>query len=201
MAMQPSSSAVRALSLEYKSLQDEPVEGFCVKLLNEDNLFEWEVAIFGPPDTLYQGGYFKVSGTACRWLNPRLGCFCWGNVSRQSCRFPPNRFYYISDMTVIKRSCVLLRVQFQIWVPLYASDARKELHYPVYLDLGCSDIPEQQSNASTHCKVHGNRELVKTPKILQYFSGNLAHDQIFKIFGLDLRLCVFQWFWWLLRRK
>lgn len=60
MAMQPSSSAVRALSLEYRGLQDEPVEGFCVKLLNEDNLFEWEVAIFGPPDTLYQGGYFKV---------------------------------------------------------------------------------------------------------------------------------------------
>lgn len=24
-------------------------------------MFEWEVAIFGPPDTLYQGGYFKVS--------------------------------------------------------------------------------------------------------------------------------------------
>lgn len=61
MAMQPSSSAVRALSLEYRGLQDEPVEGFCVKLLNDDNLFEWEVAIFGPPDTLYQGGYFKVS--------------------------------------------------------------------------------------------------------------------------------------------
>lgn len=57
----PSSSAVRALALEYKSLQEEPVEGFRVKLLNDDNLFEWEVAIFGPPDTLYQGGYFKVS--------------------------------------------------------------------------------------------------------------------------------------------
>lgn len=57
----PSSSAVRALALEYKSLQEEPVEGFRVKLLNDDNLFEWEVAIFGPPETLYQGGYFKVS--------------------------------------------------------------------------------------------------------------------------------------------
>lgn len=59
----PSSSALRALALEYKSLQEEPVEGFRVKLLGEgeDNLFEWEVAIFGPPDTLYQGGYFKVS--------------------------------------------------------------------------------------------------------------------------------------------
>lgn len=54
------SSAVRALALEYKSLQEEPVEGFRVKLLNDDDLFVWEVALFGPPDTLYQGGYFKA---------------------------------------------------------------------------------------------------------------------------------------------
>lgn len=58
MAM-PTSSALRALALEYKSLQEEPVEGFRVKLVNDD-LFEWEVAIFGPPETLYQGGYFKA---------------------------------------------------------------------------------------------------------------------------------------------
>lgn len=62
---QPTSSALRALALEYKSLQEEPVEGFRVKLVNEDNMFEWEVAIFGPPDTLYQGGYFKVSFMFC----------------------------------------------------------------------------------------------------------------------------------------
>ena len=61
MAALPSSSALRALGLEYRSLQEEPVEGFSVKLVNDDNLFEWEVAIYGPPDTLYQGGYFKVS--------------------------------------------------------------------------------------------------------------------------------------------
>ncbi|XP_076176727.1 ubiquitin-conjugating enzyme E2 R1 [Ptiloglossa arizonensis] len=53
-------SAVRALALEYKSLQQEPVEGFRVKLVDEDDMFVWEVAIFGPPDTLYQGGYFKA---------------------------------------------------------------------------------------------------------------------------------------------
>ena len=46
--------------MEFKSLQEEPVEGFRVKLCDEDNLFEWEVAIFGPPSTLYEGGYFKV---------------------------------------------------------------------------------------------------------------------------------------------
>ncbi|XP_076334733.1 ubiquitin-conjugating enzyme E2 R1-like isoform X1 [Tachypleus tridentatus] len=60
MAQQPTSSALRALALEFKSVQEEPVEGFRVKLINEDNLFEWEVAIFGPPNTLYEGGYFKA---------------------------------------------------------------------------------------------------------------------------------------------
>ncbi|KAG1664203.1 Ubiquitin-conjugating enzyme E2 R1 [Nymphon striatum] len=60
MAQPPSSSALRALALEFKGLQEEPVEGFRVKLVNEDVLNEWEVAIFGPPDTLYQGGYFKA---------------------------------------------------------------------------------------------------------------------------------------------
>lgn len=60
MAQLPTGSALRALSLEFKSLQEEPVEGFRVKLVNEDNLVEWEVALFGPPDTLYEGGYFKA---------------------------------------------------------------------------------------------------------------------------------------------
>lgn len=56
----PSNSALKALQVEYKSIETDPVEGFRVKL-NDDNLFEWLVAIFGPPSTLYQGGYFKVS--------------------------------------------------------------------------------------------------------------------------------------------
>jgi len=60
MATSPSSGAIRALNLEYKSLQDEPVEGFRVSAC-EDNLFVWDVAIFGPPQTLYEGGYFKAS--------------------------------------------------------------------------------------------------------------------------------------------
>ena len=56
----PSGSAIRALGLEYKSLCDEPMEGFRMKMVNEEDMFLWEVALFGPPDTLYQGGYFKV---------------------------------------------------------------------------------------------------------------------------------------------
>lgn len=52
--------AIRALQLELKKIHEEPVEGFRVSLPNEDNLFEWQVAIFGPPGTLYEGGYFKA---------------------------------------------------------------------------------------------------------------------------------------------
>jgi len=58
---QPTTSAVRALQLELKKINDEPVEGFQVRLANDDNMFEWQVAIFGPPGTLYEGGYFKVT--------------------------------------------------------------------------------------------------------------------------------------------
>lgn len=61
MAQSPAGSAVKALQLELRKIQAEPVEGFRVKLINDDNIFEWEVAIFGPPGTLYEGGYFKVN--------------------------------------------------------------------------------------------------------------------------------------------
>ena len=62
------SSAVRALALELKSLQDDPLEGIRSKLVNDENMFEWEVALFGPPETLYEGGYFKVSSDVKRRL-------------------------------------------------------------------------------------------------------------------------------------
>ena len=68
MAAAPSASAIRALALEYKSLAEDPVEGFRVKLLNDEDMFLWEVALFGPPDTLYQGGYFKVREMIWLWL-------------------------------------------------------------------------------------------------------------------------------------
>ena len=55
-----SSGSVRALQMELKSLQKEPVEGFRVSLREDTNLHEWEVALFGAPGTLYEGGYFKA---------------------------------------------------------------------------------------------------------------------------------------------
>lgn len=64
MSMHASSSmaAIRALQMELKSLQSQPVEGFKVTA-DDDNLFKWTVAIFGPPGTLYQGAYFKATLT------------------------------------------------------------------------------------------------------------------------------------------
>ncbi|KAM6962715.1 cell division cycle 34 homolog a [Aplochiton taeniatus] len=53
-------SSQKALMLEMKSLQDEPVEGFKITLVDESDLYNWEVAIFGPPNTHYEGGYFKT---------------------------------------------------------------------------------------------------------------------------------------------
>ncbi|KAB2598224.1 ubiquitin-conjugating enzyme E2 7 [Pyrus ussuriensis x Pyrus communis] len=42
-----------------KSLQN-PVDGFSARLVNEANIFEWSVTIIGPPDTLYEGGFFNA---------------------------------------------------------------------------------------------------------------------------------------------
>uniref|UniRef100_A0A3B3T816 Cell division cycle 34 homolog (S. cerevisiae) a n=1 Tax=Paramormyrops kingsleyae TaxID=1676925 RepID=A0A3B3T816_9TELE len=53
-------SSQKALMLELKSLQEEPVEGFKITLVDESDLYNWEVAIFGPPNTHYEGGYFKA---------------------------------------------------------------------------------------------------------------------------------------------
>lgn len=57
----PGATSLRALTMEFKALQREPVEGFVVTIPNESDFYTWQVAIFGPPDTPYQSGYFKVS--------------------------------------------------------------------------------------------------------------------------------------------
>jgi hypothetical protein len=40
-------------------MKENPVEGFKLTSTGED-LFKWNVAIFGAPGTIYQGGYFKA---------------------------------------------------------------------------------------------------------------------------------------------
>eukprot|EP00128_Syssomonas_multiformis_P009924 Colp12_sorted_trinity150504_noHs@20727 len=53
-------SAAKALANELSALTRNPVEGFDVAVIDEGNLFEWSVGIYGPPATLYQGGYFRA---------------------------------------------------------------------------------------------------------------------------------------------
>ncbi|MQL67821.1 hypothetical protein Taro_000111 [Colocasia esculenta] len=41
-------------------LSKNPVDGFSAGLVDDNNIFEWSVTIIGPPDTLYEGGYFNA---------------------------------------------------------------------------------------------------------------------------------------------
>jgi len=52
--------ATKILQTEFKKLQEQPVEGFTIDLVDDSDFFQWKVALFGPPDTLYAGGYFRA---------------------------------------------------------------------------------------------------------------------------------------------
>ncbi|KAI8442294.1 hypothetical protein MSG28_005846, partial [Choristoneura fumiferana] len=41
-------------------LNKNPVEGFSAGLIDDNDIYRWEVLIIGPPDTLYEGGFFKA---------------------------------------------------------------------------------------------------------------------------------------------
>ncbi|KAI0351631.1 ubiquitin-conjugating enzyme [Trametes cingulata] len=48
------------LRRQLAELTKHPVEGFSAGLVDDNNLYEWEVMIIGPPDTIYEGGFFKA---------------------------------------------------------------------------------------------------------------------------------------------
>ncbi len=43
-----------------KELSRNPPDGVSVGLGDDENIFNWELMIIGPPDTLYEGGFFKA---------------------------------------------------------------------------------------------------------------------------------------------
>lgn len=57
----PQASAAKVLLNELKSLKESPVAGFTIVNVDESDIYQWTVAIFGAPDTLYAGGYFKAT--------------------------------------------------------------------------------------------------------------------------------------------
>ncbi|XP_020616063.1 ubiquitin-conjugating enzyme E2 G1-like [Orbicella faveolata] len=48
------------LKRQLKELTKNPTEGFSAGLIDDDNLFKWELMVVGPPDTFYEGGLFKA---------------------------------------------------------------------------------------------------------------------------------------------
>jgi ubiquitin-conjugating enzyme E2 G1 len=48
------------LKRQLMDLQKTPVEGFSAGLIDDSDFYKWEVLIMGPPDTLYEGGFFKA---------------------------------------------------------------------------------------------------------------------------------------------
>eukprot|EP01134_Creolimax_fragrantissima_P001142 CFRG1142T1 len=47
------------LQKQLRSLLKHPVDGFSAGLVDEDDVYKWEIMVMGPPDTLYEGGFFK----------------------------------------------------------------------------------------------------------------------------------------------
>jgi ubiquitin-conjugating enzyme E2 G1 len=59
MVMGERSQAALLLRKQLAELNKNPVEGFSAGLIDDEDIFRWEVMIIGPPDTLYEGGFFK----------------------------------------------------------------------------------------------------------------------------------------------
>ncbi|KAK0201012.1 ubiquitin-conjugating enzyme [Desarmillaria ectypa] len=51
------------LRRQLNELTKHPVEGFSAGLVDDDNMFEWEIMVIGPADTIYEGGFFKAQLT------------------------------------------------------------------------------------------------------------------------------------------
>ncbi|KAB5538832.1 hypothetical protein DKX38_016365 [Salix brachista] len=54
------SQAILLLQKQLRDLCKKPVDGFSAGLVDETDMFEWSVSIIGPPDTLYDGGFFNA---------------------------------------------------------------------------------------------------------------------------------------------
>ena len=55
-----SSYGTELLRRQYLELARNPPDGVSVGLGDDDNIFCWELMIVGPPDTLYEGGFFSA---------------------------------------------------------------------------------------------------------------------------------------------
>eukprot|EP00123_Amoebidium_parasiticum_P007478 comp18149_c0_seq1/m.18900 comp18149_c0_seq1/g.18900 ORF comp18149_c0_seq1/g.18900 comp18149_c0_seq1/m.18900 type:complete len:171 (-) comp18149_c0_seq1:267-779(-) len=61
--MTTQSQGMLLLKRQLQELMKHPVEGFSAGLIDDNDIFRWEIIIMGPPDTLYEGGVFKAHMT------------------------------------------------------------------------------------------------------------------------------------------
>ena len=52
-------SALKRLMAEHRQLMKNPPEGIVAGPRGDENYFEWEAHILGPPDTCFEYGVFK----------------------------------------------------------------------------------------------------------------------------------------------
>ncbi|KAL7722496.1 E2 ubiquitin-conjugating enzyme [Entamoeba marina] len=58
-----SNKSALLLAKQLQDLTKNPVDGFSVGLVDESDIYTWQVMIVGPPDTYYDGGMFQATLT------------------------------------------------------------------------------------------------------------------------------------------
>mmetsp|Transcript_18937 Transcript_18937/g.31190 ORF Transcript_18937/g.31190 Transcript_18937/m.31190 type:complete len:104 (-) Transcript_18937:370-681(-) len=58
--MSESKSSTILLRNQLKALLKNPVDGFSVGLVDDSDIYKWNVMIEGPSNTIYEGGYFPA---------------------------------------------------------------------------------------------------------------------------------------------
>ncbi|GKT32330.1 ubiquitin-conjugating enzyme E2 G1 [Aduncisulcus paluster] len=56
-----SKKAILLLGQQLRDFQRDPISGISVGLIDESDIFKWQVVIMGPTDTPYEGGIFKAT--------------------------------------------------------------------------------------------------------------------------------------------
>jgi len=80
----------------------EPVGGFLVRIPDEGYMFEWEVALFGSPGSLHEGGYFKAR--CCNRQNSEFIHICQTSL----CHFysvTVINFYSLKSIAIVENDC------------------------------------------------------------------------------------------------